>query len=53
MDLLRIVLFLCVGIFGVYHGVKNGQNLYVYAGILLALVGLFSIYVGWKQKRDK
>lgn len=53
MDLLRVVLFLAVGVFGVYHGLKVGQNLYIYGGIALAFIGIFNIYVGWKQKKDK
>ena len=51
MEVLRIILFLGVGIFGIIFGTRSGGNLYLYAGIMLVLIGLFNIYASWKQGR--
>ncbi|MBI9102658.1 MAG: hypothetical protein JEY99_09595 [Spirochaetales bacterium] len=53
MDMLRIILFLAVGVFGIFFGARSGGNLYIYGGILLLLIGAFNGYVAWKQSKEK
>jgi len=51
--MLKIILFLAVGVFGIFFGIRSGGNLYIYAGILLILIGGFNGYVAWKQSKEK
>ncbi len=53
MEALRIFLFFGVGIFGVIFGVRNSSNMYIYGGIVLILIGLFNVFVAWKQNQNK